>query len=643
MNKESRIWAYWFAFPLNTVRQIRSDRLYIQMMIAENSSAAPGSTNSAEDVSLYDVLAPVLNTPASQEYLNHLTTLPLPTLLSEPTTLQTQAHHLTSSLTSLTHSSYQTFLSIHETTGALATSLDALSSSLDSLISESLPALETSAAGWRSRTENVLQERNKARLVLEQHDKLRDLLDIPLLIDNCVRNGYFQEALSLASHANSISKWDGHSPIVSSILSEVHNSITQMLFTLLETLYEPNRKLPTLYKAVGNLRKMGAFESEDGVHSEEQIALAFIGGRESCLKSSFEGCRRDIERLTESGATLKERDKEDLTKYLKKYIDMWREGVQDVITQFTALFLERTTSLPVGKASAAPTAKPALRELLCLYTSYSLDIHLLPLLSTTLRHIPLQSLQSLLTQLTYCATAFGKHGFDFRGLLSGLFSSAVLSSVGNELKQATTKWVKTLKEKTGLDSSASLTNSTAAAITRKTNLLYPSKYIIIPNAIASPPTTVATSSSSTSVHAPPQLLASYPPLAEYLNALLAVLNNLRLLAPVSIISDLQACLDTCLSEGGAALLQYFTSIYDDKTLKNKETFERVQELNVSKAAGEVYFGVLVPFTRRGLSEGIYNVPGTFTIDPAGEGELAAVWNDWERWMKSLKPDDALAT
>src|SRR5437016_3803175 len=51
--------------------------------------------------------------PNSQTYLSNLTTFGLQELLAEPTTLQTQSHHLTSSLTSLTHTSYPTFLSLH--------------------------------------------------------------------------------------------------------------------------------------------------------------------------------------------------------------------------------------------------------------------------------------------------------------------------------------------------------------------------------------------------------------------------------------------------------------------------------------------------------------------------------------------------
>ena len=130
---------------------------------------------------------------AAQDYLTHLTTIPLEVLFDEPGALQTQSHHFTSSLSSLIHTAYPTFLSLHDKTRALSSSLSSLSGSLDSLIADSLPSLDATASLWRDKTESLLEERRRARVVLEQHDKVRDLLDIPVLMETCVRNGYFAE------------------------------------------------------------------------------------------------------------------------------------------------------------------------------------------------------------------------------------------------------------------------------------------------------------------------------------------------------------------------------------------------------------------------------------------------------------------
>ncbi|KAJ6609362.1 Dor1-like family-domain-containing protein [Mycena sp. CBHHK59/15] len=552
------------------------------------------------DASLAEILLPSKSSAGSHAYLAHLTSLSLPTLLSEPAALQTQSHHLTSSLTSLTHTSYPTFLSLHQTTSSLSTSLASLESSLGNLLTASLPALEDCAAGWRERTEKVLVDRRKARVVLEQHDKIRDLLEIPMLIDTCVRNGYFAEALSLASRARSLFVGSSTPPLIlTSILSEVQNCITQMLLSLLATLHEPNRKLPALWKAVNFLRKMDMFgsSSEEGEQSEEQIALVFLGGREGCLKASLESTSRDILRLIGSSG-LGEREKEDMTKFLKKYIDVWREGVYDIITQFSAIFLERPPSnTPITPST---TSQPilTLHPLLTTYTTHALTTHLLPLLSQTLPLLPISTLPSLLTQLTYCATAFARVGMDFRGVLGGLFCTAVAGAVSGEIKAASAKWVDRVKNALGDALPLSPTLSSNSNIQRKVKMTPPSQWIIVSSLVTSPPAP-STSSPPGPAHVPPQILASYPPIAEYTNTLLGILNGLRLLAPVEILSELVIVLDGALNEGGDALLAYVRRVCDN----GKE-----QDDKVVLAAGEVYFGVFVPFMRRALVEGVYGVP-----------------------------------
>lgn len=640
-------------------------------------SPIPVSTTT-DTSSLADVLASSsktppasLTTPLSQEYLSRLTTLPLTDLLVEPTALQTQSHHLTSSITSLTHTSYPTFLSLHRTTTALTTSLDSLSSSLDALLNTSLPALEETAAGWKERTDAVLKERGKAKVVLEQHEKIRELLEIPLLIDACVRNGYFSEALSLASHAKAPGSSSDKSLILRSILSEVHHSVLQMLLSLIATLYEPNRKLPALWKAVNFLRKMDAFTPQspfaspssfskppvylpeingsddlqaDEVSSEEQIALAFLIGRESCLKSVLESSGNDINRLTKDGE-LEEREKEDLARYLKKYIDIWREGVYDIITQYSTIFLERSSSsnlnsqqspTKAGNVKASITLSSSERETIRLhslattYASRALTTHLLPMLSPSLPLLSLSLLPSLLTQLTYCSTAFARVGLDFRGILSLLFGHAVTEVVGHDLRTAGDKWVAKVKKAEGA-SKSSTTRTLSPNDRDRTTPIPPSKWLITPSLLSSPP---APSLPSGPPHIPPQVLTSYPPLAEHTNAILGVLNSLRLLAPQSILPELLSSLDDVLTEGGDVLMKYIKSLcssYRGTGSDDQET-RREQEKKAARAAGEMYFAVFVPFLRRALVEGVY---GGKVEDLDGElgGKVAGVVKRWEDWVQ----------
>ena len=600
---------------------------------------------------LADVIASSLTVPPEQlrksncqSYLSNITDFSLQELLSEPTVLQTQSHHLTSSLTTLTHTSYPTFLSLHNTTNALTSSLTSLSSSLDSLLTTSLPALEDAAAGWKDRTETVLNDRSKARVVLEQHEKIRDLLDIPILIDTCVRNGYFAEALSLASHAKTLAGNASSSSklpplILSSVLSEVQHSIMQMLLSLIATLYEPNRKLPALWKAINFLRKMDVF----GPSNEEQIALAFLVGRESCLKVTLEACGSDIFRLTQHN-DLDDREKEDLARYLKRYIDLWREGVYDIITQYSTIFLEKPSGSSTSQQSSIKPIvdldQPAglkmkqLHTLITSYASRTLTTHLLPLVSPCLPLLSLPLLPSLLTQLTYCSTAFARVGLDFRGILSLLFSHAVTEVMSHELRTAGDKFT-----------------SKFQALKDKKFPLEPSKWLVTQAAVSLPPvpnspsSILSPSSSGSAPHIPPHIIASYPPLAEHTNSLLGILNNLRLLAPTNILHTLVRVLDDdILAKGGEAVIKYVKAVFSENMSKGSiieqgaEVDVHEMEHTVAMSTGHIYFSVFVPFIRRALVEGVYGTSLDSNFDGGG-GTLPSVVMDWEDFVLEQEEEE----
>lgn len=626
--------------------------------------------------------------PTSQAYLSNLTTLGLQELLAEPPALQTQSHHLTSSLTSLTHTSYPTFLSLHQTTNALTSSLTSLSSSLDALLISSLPSLEVCAAGWKDRTEGILKERSKARMVLDQHEKIRDLLDIPILIDTCVRNGYYAEALSLVSHTTTLSaNTQNKTPplLLSSVLAEIHHSIIQMSLSLLGTLYEPNRKLPALYKAINFLRKMDVFgpsspfastlspikpslmSSEveklvdigENISSEEQIALAFLVGRETCLKSMLEPCGKDVIRMTTHG-DLDEREKEDLARYLKKYVDLWREGVYDVITQYTTIFLEKTSPAAQGLLASSKTSVETtdqalissqgdhewrhLHTLITSYASRALSSHLLPILSLAFPYISLSLLPSLLTQLTYCSTAFSRVGLDFRGILSNLFSHAVEEVVKRDMVSVRDKFV----SKFQVPSKESTAQNRINYSGRTTRWEPPSKWLLSSAAGTAPPPMPVTPATPLSAapllsqgppHIPPQILALYPPVGEFTNALLSVLNGLRLLAPINILANLSRMLDDeILFKSGEAVLVYIRACCSEyqaspngigatSNAEGSEETEKEYQRRVTIAFGQVFYKLFIPFIRRALVEGVYSTK----LDASVQGGelLPGLVMDWE--------------
>lgn len=607
-------------------------------------------------------LSELLNTTETNDYLHHLTTLSLETLQAESGVLQTQSHHLTSSLTNLTHTSYPAFLRLHDTTSKLGASLSAFETSLDGLINSSLPELEEASLGWKDRTEGVLKERRKARGVLEVQDRLRDLLDVPILVDTCARNGFYKEALQLSSHVHSVASKhkDGPPLVLRSVLEEVDSKIRAMEHSLLATLYEPGRKLPALWKAVSFLRKMEAFDEE------EEVALAFLTGRHQCLVSSLEPLQRDITRLLSTPAS---EDAGDLARTLKKYIDTWREGVYDLVTQFNSIFpppgapnstLPPSSPLANSSFSAMSDSKDAgaaTQILLHQYATHTIHTHLVPVLRSCLgldRSVktppPPIPFQPLLNQLNYLSNAWARLGLDFRGILPRIFEDAVVVSFSSGMSQASESFIVTLavlnpppksRQSTMLNGGMYMSRkaipqkplaiSTMFKFSSTFHSMFSSTFPGFPTSsdglasyslASTPPTTI--SPTTTPISVPPSILTHTPPLATLLNTFIETLNTLRAVPATRAYDRVESALeDSILSiweypskhvEGKdvqtkSGILFVIQNAVNSRTPPGEESEDarkaRESEILDALRLGHVFLAVLVAWVRRALSEGVY--------------------------------------
>ena len=527
----------------------------------------------------------LLSTPQASSYLTHLTSLSLPLLLTEPQTLANETGALTSQLTQLCTAEYTTFLSLQSTSSTLSECLDSFSSSLESLLA-SIPTLESETHSFAASTKSIQSQRTKAGLVLEQHDKLLDVLQIPQLIDTCVRNGYYAEAMDLSSHTASLLARFSTVPIIIDVAAEAEQAIRLMFSQLLALLREP-AKLPALFKAVNFLRRMETLD-------EEELALAFLTSRTTYLEGLFGGI---------------ERQRTDQTRYLRRYVDIFREGVYDMVTQFTTIFLDRT--------SADTELHATLLHFLQTYTHTHIS-QLMALLRSTVPQIEdPPSLTSLLTQLTYCATSFSRIGLDFRSLLQQPFSDAVLNAMKTSVSNATEDFV------AQMDKNANMPFAT---------------WFITPSLLASLPQQHPPElNDKVPIHIAPAILSSYPLLATYTNSILTALNSLRLLAPVCLLPQLSVLLEKSLATIGEELI---SRAKEGKAEGQGQSQGKEGEDLALDAAGAVYARCLVPFVWRALKEGVYGakVHGSTGMRPA-----LHVVKDWEDRLSSLDQGCAVET
>ena len=448
-----------------------------------------------------------LESPSAKAYLDRLVSLDLDHLVQEPSLISNERSAVDLELVNLCYREYSTFTSVHQCSAAIGAAFDDFDNSLDKLI-ESIPALEDECRQFGRGTSEIQTARKKAVLLQEHEDKLLDVLEIPQLLETCVRNGYYQEALELSTHVSTLRE-KHHAIIIDDVADEANGILHLMTAQLLGVLREPV-KLPALIKAVGYLRRLQDLD-------DTQLGLAFLSSR----LVNYRARLIDIEK-----------DRAEPVRYLRRYIDLFREHVFDIISQHTTIF------------PAVDTDQLASFVNLCVDDLCQLVHRYIPRIASDSA-----AMSSILVQLGYCSLSFARAGLDFSALLIDPFKTTVQMSYDQATDAATTA----IKTTLAIDAQA------AAASPQSLVSAYHLQQILLdPH---SPPHIRHEADD----HTPPSVLAHFPPIAQFLNAHLAALNALRLLAPSQSLPELQASQNKSIQAATASVLDYVEQAVSTET------------------------------------------------------------------------------
>ncbi|KAL8809696.1 MAG: hypothetical protein Q9223_003285 [Gallowayella weberi] len=392
---------------------------------------------------LYELLVPYFDTllssrpvptssdPVTNKYLSHLSTLPLSSITSqEPRSLAQSVHSTLLSIQSLSSRSNAAIIASADHFSSLEETLPLLADEAKKLQTH-IPKLDASAVTFsttysRSTENDVLDRRKKALLMERNADRLSDILHLPTLLSSAISSlaaqgasstTNYTAALDLYSHIKRLHLLYSESPLINSIYAQTESTMQDLTSHLISSLRQQNIKLAVGMRTIGWLRRV-APELEN---QESLLGYMFLVCRLSTLVNTLSALeplkqladQESTTRLSTAKVSVNNfQGGQQSERYLKKYIEIFREQSFSIISMYKSIFPASTDRPSLAIKGSALATFPS---------------HLTDMLFETLKeYLPnvqdKTSKESLLTQVLYCAGSLGRLGGDFSLMLTALNS-----------------------------------------------------------------------------------------------------------------------------------------------------------------------------------------------------------------------------
>ncbi|XP_013407738.2 conserved oligomeric Golgi complex subunit 8-like [Lingula anatina] len=481
--------------------------------------------------------------PDFAQYLAELSSFGVDKLGREPDRLAEDRAQILEQTQNLAFHNYKTFIQTAECSRDIYQDFQIIEKHVGGML-EKLPTLSTQCHQFLTKAQEISSSRRMNSLTLQRHTQLLEILEMPQLMDTCVRNGYYEEALELAAHVKRLEKKHSSIPVILNIVSEVKNSMQLMLNQLIQQL-RANIQLPACLRVIGYLRRMDVF-------SEAELRIKFLQARDTWFQSLLNAIPA-----------------EDAYYHITKTIETSRVHLFDIITQYRAIFSDDDPLLTTKEDGPNEGA-----------LFHGWVVHKISQFLETLKQ-DLQRgvggrLDSVLGQCMYFGLSFSRVGADFRGLLAPVFQKAALASFQQAVDEASNRFDETMQTYSFLTVSAGFSSAAYSMGIQASSLN------------------------------PPLSLMEHQPLALYCNYILTAFNDLRLCVPLSLACDVATVLQASLCKVVEMILAFHRAEEGALNEKEHENFVKFCQLFAEELVP--YFNrclqALFPPSQLGLTLGV---------------------------------------
>lgn len=175
----------------------------------------------------YIILDQLQNNSEVLEYLDLLGSFKVDQLKREQSRLADECATILEKTQELAISNYKTFIETAENNRCISSEFENASSQVDVLI-ERLPEFSDKCQKFMEQSNTFSESRRMNSLTLKKSPKILEILELPQIMERCIRESRYEEALELASYVQKMDENQGHIPLV-----KVSNVVYNILYIII--------------------------------------------------------------------------------------------------------------------------------------------------------------------------------------------------------------------------------------------------------------------------------------------------------------------------------------------------------------------------------------------------------------------------
>ncbi|KAH9592393.1 conserved oligomeric Golgi complex component [Schistosoma haematobium] len=300
-------------------------------------------------ISKLNISPDIRNEPLFEKAVNELASSNLENLSSSVYQLRTVRDVLKNKIKSLAAENYHIFIDTKDASQNILEKTSEMSTANQAFLSQ-ITEFTQCCSDILLKTRSIEASLKKNRSALENHTQLLEIIELPQLMQTCVHNGHYDDAISIFAYTKTLfSKYGSRYSVLRMIYSQVSAVASQFVHQLYNQLRAP-LSLSSCIKTVVFLRRTGLL-------SEQELRLKFLQTRTNCLKSqinsSLLACTpkelAGVDRREKLSGFLPFKESHDKSYWVAtRRIEVTRVHLFDIVTQYRAVFPDEDGILPQG-------------------------------------------------------------------------------------------------------------------------------------------------------------------------------------------------------------------------------------------------------------------------------------------------------